>query len=489
LLKDLKYTIKHSAIYGISRISLKLVSFILFPLYSILFTVEEYGVIVRAEYFWQLLSTFLLFAFETAIIRWYSTIKKDQDKRTLIFSAFSFLIFLNLILLSIALIYKNKISIFLFESDTYSDILLICMLISLTETLIGIPLTLLRIKEKVKYYVGSILTGSFISLALQIFALYYIQNKLFGIFFAKFIASFIVLIILMPYLIKRVSFKINLKLLKEVLIFAIPLMFASLVSMLLNGQDKYILGSLINSREVGLYGLGYNIAGIIHFVFLSPFALAFPIIFWRKIHSENANRFFTKTVTYSVFVITWGAIVLSIFSLNFIKIFALNADYWSAVNIVPIIAFSYVLANFHTVGFMSFYYQKKTNIVLYILLASTIVNFFLNLLLIPYLEMYGAAIATYLSYLVSVILIHVFSKKYYYIKWEINKIILVTITGIFLTLPFYLFEIENLFLSIFLKISVVISFPLILYYLNFYDKVEIQTFMNLLKSKIFNENN
>lgn len=61
MLKDIKNTIRQSAVYGFSRVATKLVSFILLPVYSIYFTVEEYGVISRIETLWQLMFAVFLF--------------------------------------------------------------------------------------------------------------------------------------------------------------------------------------------------------------------------------------------------------------------------------------------------------------------------------------------------------------------------------------------------------------------------------------------
>jgi O-antigen/teichoic acid export membrane protein len=353
------------------------------------------------------------------------------------------------------------------------------------ETLIGIPLVLLRINEKAFAYAFVVITETILSLGLQIYFIINTQHKLDGIFISKALAPLLAFMILVPYLIKSIKFHIDLNILKEVLLFSYPLMFASLVSTLFNNQNRFILGYLTDSKEVGLFGLGNNIAGILTFILISPFALTFPQIFWKKINDSNASRFFTKSVTYSFFVLVYGALVLSIATPHFIKLFARNPDYWSAAPIVPYIAFSLVLYGMQVIGFMSFYHHKKTSVVLIILVASAIFNIILNLILIPSLKMYGAAISTYLSFLASTILMYILSKKYYFIKWENSKLVISMIVGISFSWIYYLVKIDNVYFSILFGLFFIVLFPFSLYPFKFYEKVELVTISNTLKKILY----
>jgi O-antigen/teichoic acid export membrane protein len=484
LLQDIKNTIKQSAVYGLSRISFKFIGFILFPLYSLYFTPKEYGIIVRGEIFWPALQTTILYALETAIFRWYVLQENMQKKKTLIFSAYSILFSFNVILVIISFIYPSQISKLLFNTDVYPDIIKACILITLFETLLGIPLILLRIEEKAGKYSALVIFESLISLSLQIYFITSTTQKLNGVFIAKVFAALTIFIILLPKILKSISFRFDLALTKQILIFCLPLMAASLVSNLFNSQDRFILGYFTNSDQVGLYGLGYNIAGALVFLVISPYALAFPVIFWKKTKEENAQRFFTKSMTYSFLVYVYGALVLSLIAPDFIKIFARNPDYWLAKDIVPIISFSLALYGIQVIGFMSFYYSKKTHIVLLILILSTVFNLILNLILIPFYKMYGAAISTFISYIFSSIIIYIWSKKYYFIKWEIYKLSIAMLVGILLVLPFYLLKIDDLLISISLRILAIILFPFILYYLHFYESIEINTIKKFINKYI-----
>ncbi len=473
MLSDIKNTVRQSAVYGLSRISLKLAGFILFPLYSLYLSVDQYGVLVRAEIFWQIINSFVLFAFETAFMRWAANANSEDEKRRLAFTVFSIVAAINLMFLAAGFLFKDQLSGLLFESSQYTTLVLICFGISTAESLIGIPLVILRMQEKAGKYLAVVVTSTIVSMAVQLYVLFNIDQKITGIFIAKLIAPVLMLIVLTPFMLRYLQFNSDKALAKELMAFTWPLMLASFVSMMLSGQDRFILGYLTDSTQVGLYGLGYNIAGVLNFLIVAPFAMAFPVVFWKKLEDENAPRFFTKTVTYAQFIITWSALALSLYAPHLIKIFALNTDYWGAASVIPMLAYAFVLMNMQVTGHMSFYHSKNTNVVLMIYIVATAANFLLNLLLIPMLKMYGAATANFLSYLICVIMIYVLSPRYYFIKWEMRKLVLMLLLAIILTVPFFLLDIENTILEISLKTLAITAFPFILYLFGFYEQIEL----------------
>ncbi|MGB3016364.1 MAG: oligosaccharide flippase family protein, partial [Ignavibacteria bacterium] len=272
MLSDIKNTVRQSAVYGLSRISLKIAGFILFPLYSLYLSVDQYGVLVRAEIFWQIINSFVLFAFETAFMRWAANASGEDEKRRLAFTVFSIVATINLLFLAAGLLLKDQLSGLLFESSEYTTLVLICFGISTAESLIGIPLVILRMQEKAGKYLAVVVTSTIVSMAVQLYVLFNIEQKITGIFIAKLIAPVLMLIVMTPFMLRYLRFSFDNKLANELLSFTLPLMLASFVSMMLSGQDRFILGYLTDSTEVGLYGLGYNIAGILNFLIVAPFA-------------------------------------------------------------------------------------------------------------------------------------------------------------------------------------------------------------------------
>ncbi len=475
MLKDLKNTIRQSAIYGLSRIATKFVSFILLPIYSINFSIAEYGIISRIETLWQILFAIFLFGLESGVIKWYSKIKKEDEKKRFLFSITFFLFVINLFSTAFLYFSSGLFSVLIFKTEEYSNLIFYASLIASMETFVFLMFLLLRIKEKAFLYTLLSVLIAILNLGIQVYYIFYTEKKLEGVFIAKIISPAIILLILLPYFVRFLKPGFDFKNLKELIIYSFPIMLASLFGTMLNQSDRYILGYLGTSTDVGLYSLAYNICGLLNFFVIAPFALAFSIISWNKLKSENAVRFFTKNITYLFFVITYLALALSLATPNLIKVFAFNKDYWKAKDIVPWIAIAMPFYGVSIISFFSFYVTGKTFYVLYFTIASLIINLVLNFIFIPAFSFYGAALSNFISFFLLCYLCYVFSKKNYFFEYEWYKLFLMVGVYIILIFPFFYFQMNDLsFMNVILKLAALISFPVILYFLNFYESVEVE---------------
>lgn len=480
MLKDIKNTVKQSAVYGLSRVSTKLISFILLPLYSLNFSVAEYGVLVRIETLWQILWAFFLFGLEPGIIRWYTQFSDINNKRVFLFSVSAFLFITNIIYTVIFFYFSGFLSLLIFGTSDFSTLVFYASLIASFEALIFLVFLLLRINERAFLYSLFSIVITLLNLLIQVYFILYTSNKLNGVFIAKILSPAIVLLILLPYYMKFIKIGFDAKAFRQLIIYSIPLMIAGVVATLLNQSDRYILGYLTDSAEVGLYGLGYNICGILNFFIIGPFSLAFTVLAWKKYKDDNALRFFTKSVTYLFYSIIYLALILALITPLLIKIFTLNENYWQAKDIVPWIAVSVPFYGITYIGYFSFYVTEKTHYMLWAYLIALAINIISNFILIPHFKMYGAAISKFISFLALCLIIYHFSRKNYFFKYEWRKIFNMIAVYILLVFPFFYFKFDNSFLETVLKITAVILFPFVLYFLNFYELIEINSIRGFL---------
>lgn len=484
MLQDIKNTLKQSAVYGLSRVSTKLVAFILLPLYSITFSVAEYGVIGRIETLWQIIWSIFLFGLESGIVRWHTQIQDENEKKKFIFSTTVFLIFLNLAGTFVIFSASGFISQLIFETKDYYRLVSIAALIAVMEAFSFVVFLLIRIEEKPLMYSAFSILVTLLNLCFQYYFIVYTSNKLEGVFLAKIYSPLIVIIILLPHFVRSVKVGFTKLPLKELIIYSFPIMLASLVSTLLNQADRYFLGYLAKADDVGIYVLGSNISGLINFLIIAPFSLAFTVLSWKKLKDENAKRFYTKTATYLYLGIIYCAIIVSLFTPHLIKVFTLNTSYWAAKDIVPWLSLAMPLYGIHFIAVFSFYVTKKTNFILLTYGAALIIKIIFNIALIPRLGIYGSAIANYLSFFSLVGLFYIFSRKEYFIKFEWYKIFVMTFWAVIVIFPFFYFSAETRLAQIILKLIAVFIYPFLLYLFKFYEPVEILSIKGFI-SKYF----
>lgn len=485
MLKDIKNTISQSAVYGLSRVSAKLIAFILLPLLTLNLSVAEYGVYVLTESFWQILWAIFLFGLESGIVRWYLEIADVNRKKKFLFTVSIFVLLLNVIFLAVIFIFSVPVSQIVFENGTLNKFVIYAALIAFAETISFIIFLILRIEEKAKLYSFFSILTALISLILQVYFLQYTLIKLEGVFLSKIIAPGIIVLTLLPYYIKHLKAGFEKEYLKELVKYSYPIMIASFVITLLNQIDRYILGYFTGLHDVGIFGLANNISGLINFLVISPFSLAFTVLSWKKLNDENAKRFFTKTTTYLFLAVIYLSLVISLFTPHLIKIFTLKTDYWIAAEYVPWVILSMPFYGIHFIGVFSFYVTKKTKFVFYSYLIALISKIVLDIFLIPAAGIYAASFVNFFSFAVLCMAIYYFSKSNYFFEYEWKKMLLMLLFYTILVFPFFFFDINSRLLEIALKIAAVFIFPVFLLITRSFEQAEINAVKGFINKYIF----
>ena len=104
--------------------------------------------------------------------------------------------------------------------------------------------------------------------------------------------------------------------------------------------------------------------------------------------------------------------VNDLISIKFFGFYIIGESFWESMIIVPWITFGYVFYGLYVLQSPSLYIKNKQNWTPVFWGAGTIVNVILNILLIPLLDILGAAIATFTSYLLIFILIKIKNKQW-----------------------------------------------------------------------------
>jgi len=195
----------------------------------------------------------------------------------------------------------------------------------------------------------------------------------------------------------------------------------------------------------------------------------------QKIDTPDNQRFYSKTLLYSSFVLMLGIITISLFSYEVIKVISKSTEFWGAFVVVPVLSLSVFFTNMRETSSYGLLINKKTGIVGMNVVISSVLNIVLNILLIPLWNMIGAAIATLVTQLTYWGLNYYFSQKEYFIPYEKRKIIIIFLTGAILSFTGLFINEMNIVPRLIIKFICVLSFPFLLYLFNFYEAVELQT--------------
>jgi O-antigen/teichoic acid export membrane protein len=473
MLGRLKKTLKHTVIYSMGNVAVKLVGVVLLPLYTKHITVSDYGVLGILEVTIMILTETLILGQPNAYLRFYDSHEFASKRKSTLFTIFSFVFISVLLFCIIGYLFVPDIASYFSNPESFKIYFRLSLLIILLRVINNLSLTVLRAKEQSFIYAMANVLKIIVILGLNIYFIVSLKLGVQGILYAYIAGEIIMLILLFPLILREIEFSFDTLILKAALIFGLPLIFNSLAGMILNMGDRYILKLLSNYREVGLYSLGYKIAGLINIFLVKSFSLGFIPLAFKMHGQEGDKRYYSKMMTYLVFTLVWAGIALSVFAKDIVQTFALDPSYWSAYKIIPVIVLSYIILGAKTIAGLGMLLEKKTHYLATTTFIAMILNIVANFLLIPKLGMMGAAFATLISFTALYLLSLYYSNRFYPIpfeNWKLIKLLLLSMALYGLAESVSPLPLVWQYIT---KIILILIFPILLYPLNFYEPIEI----------------
>lgn len=479
MLSHFKSAAVNSLIYTFGNLSTKIVGLILIPIYTRHLTLSDYGIlgVLKATSY----AIFLLFGFQlyTGFFRWYWD-KDYRDKQKILF--FTIMLFLTVVCIAICILFfpfSKDISSLLFQHTKYSYLIQLTVLYSAFLIITHNPGILMRLQEKAFIYMLTSTIRLIINLSLTIILIVKYHHGVEGIFEAQIIGSLIYFLMIIPYMLKNIEFHFDTKLLKDLLIFSSPAILSGISTIIITTTDKYFLNFLSGIDNAGTYAFAYKIANTVNILIAASISMAITPVVYKLINAHNNKRFYAKVMTYTTFILALFSMFFSLFGKEIVKVLSGNPAYWSSYNVIPIICLAIIFSNMRDNVMNGLNIVKRTKTIAYVLIMSSIVNIVLNYLLIPAFSYIGAAMSFLGTHFITMCLMYFYSQKYYPISFENKKIfMIILIYCVFSAVAFIINDMDIIF-RIVIKSSLIISFPFILYYMGFYEDIELNQLKGL----------
>jgi O-antigen/teichoic acid export membrane protein len=247
----------------------------------------------------------------------------------------------------------------------------------------------------------------------------YKYNSLLYLYLGTCITEFVVMLLIFGLILVRIK-DLALKpayhgsFAKEAFSYGVPLAVTGLLSYVLANTDRYVIGYFFNSESVADYTVAVNFCNypieVLRNVFLATFI---PMIMnsWNTDESGDESSRHLSNYIASYF---WLAcpIVFGLTAIDLEGIQLLAGERYSAVPfLTPMLSTSFALNGMSFVCVSGLLYRKKSKVVLYINGITGIINLLLNIVLVPSIGIYGAALSTFISYLLFICVSVVMSRK------------------------------------------------------------------------------
>lgn len=404
---------KNIGIITIGNFASKILSFLMMPVYTAVLSTADYGISDLISTSISLICPILTISVGEGLVRF--LLDKDGNRRQYV----SIGLYIWLASLVIMLLLTPIIGIVILDGNFLGYFFGIYAMNSLKSILLQYA----RGTEKIVQYSISGILESFIYLSLNIILLVVFNTGIDGVLTSSLVSlaiSNLYLIISTKIYLELINFrKIKKPTVIKFIKYSIPLIVNSISWWLVMSSDKYILKFFMGNDAIGIYSVSQKIPSLL-ITITGLFMTAWQISSIDGFGSEETNRFYSSV--YSKFnEMQIVVVAILIVGNRILCLFLLSKSFYQGWIYVPVLLLANIFyANGSFLG--SVYTAAKDTVgALRTTLVGAIINFILNILLLPSLGIMGVCIATTVSYYIPMLLRMHDSKRFCNIKFELLK--------------------------------------------------------------------
>ena len=445
--------IQRIGLVGLTNILISLSGLIFIPIITKSFTTAEYGMWAQVNTTIALVPNIANLGLPYTMVRFLSA-EKDKEKIKDSFYPMITLTFIStLVICALFLIFGNQIANALFNGSM--QVLYITTAISFFACMNLMLITFFRTFQQMKRYSLFLVLQSYIGVFVSIYltyAGYDIETVVLGLL-TGYVAVFIMMsILILRYLGIGVGKWSNLK---EQLEFTIPTIPSNVSSWVVDSSDKYVIGILIGSVAVGCYSPGYALGSIL-LMFLSPFAVLLPAILpehYEKGNIEEVNKYLNYSMKYYLLLTVPAGVGMSVLSKPLLYIITTPEIALGGYLVTPFVCLGAIFMGMYGITNNILILEKNTMILGKLWIIVAISNIVLNLILVPHLNIIGAAIATLLCYILAFSVTAIASRKTMKLPFNGKEILKIAIASAIMGIVVYMMH-PNGIINVLISIAV-----------------------------------
>ena len=395
--------VRQTGLYAVGNVAVKAAGLILAPLYlnTSYLPTESYGHLLLLEVTAQILIPVAGLGLATAMIKFMAAPRRGMDPSAIPFTTWSLSIPPALVVFGLVWVWAPSLAAFLVD-DVARVHLPRMMGGYVALKVIGlIPYTLLRVRERAGWYALSIAAEWFVLVVGVYYFLAFEGSGLHGVMTAYLISAAAGVIVMSAFMLARVSWRLDRKIVGRLVWFGVPLVLSSVARLILNVGDRYVLKWLTDAEMVALYGWASRLGGIINMLLVQSFQLAFTVVGLKTFADGDASldqrvlRHYTAWTGWAVLAVSLFAYDLTLFLST---AFGVGTFYLDADLIVFPIALGFMAYGLYIIVNNMLYAQERTGVIGLNVLGAAAINVLLNFILIPVFGLWGAALATLVAY-------------------------------------------------------------------------------------------
>lgn len=425
---------KQTAVYGISTVLARLLSYLLVPYFTYkVMDQVQYGIYTYMYALIPLLLVVLTMGMESGYFRFAAKAEGEQDKRKVFATAWGAVLTAATLFMACVVLFRGRLSVMTDTVENPSYVWIVGLIVFF-DVAAALPYARLREQGRAMRYVMLRLVQVSITVFLSLFfyaVLPHIES-LSGLwdptfnpgyaFVANLVSSAVTFVLLLPSC-DRIAPRIDPKVFGQIFVYSLPLLISGVAGTANEYIDRQLIDNFMPTGDpraaLGVYGAVVKIA-VVMVLFTQMYRLAAEPFFLSNFKKEDFRTTTAEAMKYYMIV----SVLIFLFIALFADLFALiiGREFREGIYILPVVLLSNMLSGVWLN--LSFWYKQtgQTKYAVYVTCSGLVAISVSGVLLVPVLGYMGAALARLCAELTMVVVSYALNQKYYPIHYDLRRI-------------------------------------------------------------------
>jgi O-antigen/teichoic acid export membrane protein len=220
-------------------------------------------------------------------------------------------------------------------------------------------------------------------------------------------------------MIRRVKLRFSLETAVRMLRFGAPLAVGALALPILHAGDRYIIDWYRGAESLAVYYWGSRLSGLLNMLFVQSLAMAFAVVGMKALTGERVDVSLHRRA-YRHYTVWAGLAVLalSLFAPEITRLLTDDIRYPSAAPLVLPLSMGYLFYGHFILFSNTLQAARRTHVIALAVVSAATLNVAMNMVLIPAIGIYGASLATVVSYFFLALLTAYLGRRDYRVRYD-----------------------------------------------------------------------
>uniref|UniRef100_A0A7V3J934 Polysaccharide biosynthesis protein C-terminal domain-containing protein n=1 Tax=candidate division CPR3 bacterium TaxID=2268181 RepID=A0A7V3J934_UNCC3 len=452
--------VKNTFIYTLGNIIPQAVNFLLLPIYTRFLSPNDYGIVSSMTILITILAIVFTLCLERSIFRLYFDYKDEQGKRDYLGTIVVSIIINSLICMLLIFAFRNIFGK-IFSAIPFYPFYVYAVLTCFFMVIGYPPMIVFQVKEKAGSFIALVLSKFFLMVLLNIWFVCFLRAGAAGQLQAGLLANLFFLPVNLYIVARVINFHFAFDILKNSLAFSLPMVPSLVTAWILDMSNQVFIAKYLSMADVGIYSLGLKMA-LVGLIVVSGFDSAYSPYFFRLANEDDqANSKVTLQKVNNKYAMMLLLLAFSIAFFSREAVILMGPKYARSYVITRIVAFAYLFSGLGGLASRSILQEKRVIENMFISIGSAALSIILNIMLIPRIGIYGAALSSLLTFIVGFVIQYQYSRYCYFIPLNFRRLGAYLLTAVVILVVYHFYIEQFLWQSIASKF---IIFSLIIWF-------------------------